>query len=277
MKSSRIEFRADVPWGNFRASGIGKFLLFFANITPVKAVAFLLRRPIKYKAQRPFDVYRWGFKMRLLPRGNYTDQELLFTPLFFEVAERKWLREFFPKGGTFLDIGANSATFSFWVLRQIGEDCVLHAIEPDPMMSSCIEFTKRENGLQQPRVHKCALSDSSGSVTLFITQDNRGQNSLTSTGNAQESALEVPSFTLLDFMDAQNISKADFIKIDVEGNELRVLKPFFEAAPVERRPDFVLAEIAHMENNANRFDWLLQEFGYRLVRKSRMNGLYQRK
>ena len=67
------------------------------------------------------DVVRWGLRLRLHPRDNGCEKNLLFTPQMYEPAERAELAAEIDRAKAdrspfvFVDIGANVGLFSFFV------------------------------------------------------------------------------------------------------------------------------------------------------------------
>ncbi|MDB5651552.1 MAG: methyltransferase FkbM family, partial [Hyphomicrobiales bacterium] len=70
--------------------------------------AFILRGlAVKALAGRPLDVETLGAKMRLYPYNNTCEKRILFTPQFFDPAERAFLASRIRDDMIFVDIGAN--------------------------------------------------------------------------------------------------------------------------------------------------------------------------
>src|SRR6202161_2846028 len=92
-------------------------------------LAILLRRAVTMRLHYPdgaLDVERWGLKMRLHPRDNGCEKNLLFTPQMYEPTELKELGADIAqakqqqKPFVFVDIGANVGLFSFFVAAYVG-------------------------------------------------------------------------------------------------------------------------------------------------------------
>src|SRR5271170_3930480 len=84
-------------------------------------LAILLRRAVTMRLDYPdgaLDVERWGLRMRLHPRDNGCEKNLLFTPQMYEPTELKELGADIDRAGqrqppfVFVDIGANVGLFS---------------------------------------------------------------------------------------------------------------------------------------------------------------------
>lgn len=109
--------------------------------------------------------------------------------------------------GTMLDVGANIGTHSYhyakfgWV----------HCFEPNPLAYECLQHNMK--GLPRVTLHNVAVSDHAGSIDMVLDTSNYGA-SYTKPGTS------IPTITI----DSLNLLACDFIKIDVEGDELAVLR-----------------------------------------------------
>ncbi len=85
--------------------------------------------------------------------------------------------------------------------------------------------------------------------TLQLWSDggsNIGHTSLLKAGTSNPKiSVDVDVVPLVDILDEQGVAKVDLLKIDVEGFEDQVLKPFFDQASEPLWPKAVLIETAH--------------------------------
>ncbi|MEM6793217.1 MAG: FkbM family methyltransferase [Acidobacteriota bacterium] len=145
-----------------------------------------------------------------------------------------------------LDIGANIGFFRLGVLASRPGGRIL-AFEPNPLTYSRLRLTLELNGLGDTlEALPLALADASG-VLPFARHDPKSSSGdgLVDTGRAGPAeTLVVPVATLDSVLEAHGLRRLDWIKIDVEGAELRVfegarktletLRPrlLFEAHPI---------------------------------------------
>jgi FkbM family methyltransferase len=120
-----------------------------------------------------------------------------------------------------IDIGSNVGAFSFKIaanLRTEGTSCRIFAIDPNPYVKDKFEQNRALNA-PDSEIHfrQLAISDQDGTSCFEFTTKNTGGGSISNVG------LEVSVFTLDSFCSRNEISKVDFIKIDVEGFEPFVL------------------------------------------------------
>src|SRR2546425_11083915 len=93
-------------------------------------LAILLRRLVTMRLPYPdgaLDVIRWGLRLRLHPRDNGCEKNLLFTPQMYEPTELAMLVANIDRAKAegrdyvFIDIGANVGLFSFFVASYAGK------------------------------------------------------------------------------------------------------------------------------------------------------------
>src|SRR5436190_20001878 len=115
-------------------------------------VAILMRRLVTARLDYPdgaLDVVRWGFRLRLHPRDNGCEKNLLFTPQMYEPEERAELAAEIDRAKAdgspfvFVDIGANVGLFSFFVAARAARNAHILAVEPDPENLSRLAFNIR--------------------------------------------------------------------------------------------------------------------------------------
>src|ERR1700730_15332235 len=123
-------------------------------------LAILLRRAVTTRLAYPdgaLDVERWGLRMRLHPRDNGCEKNLLFTPRMYEPEGLAELENDIAKAKTqdrpftFVDIGANVGLFSLFVASRAGREARILAIEPEPGNLRRLEFNVGANPGVPPR------------------------------------------------------------------------------------------------------------------------------
>ena len=131
-----------------------------------------------------------------------------------------YLDRLVPEGTITVDVGANCGLYTRKLARLSRR---VHAFEPSHEMADLLRRTSARN----VSVHEVALSDQAGNAELFIPQDGRdlihGLASLQPAVGASSRAVapvNVPT-ARLDAIVRQDVA---FVKIDVEGHELNVLK-----------------------------------------------------
>lgn len=136
-----------------------------------------------------------------------------------------------------IDIGGNVGDYTA-ELRRKHSRLEIHTFEPSP--TNIAKLTTRFAGDNSITLVPFAVSDRSGSATLFSDEPGSGLGSLTQRklDHFNIAFDEVETVTTIRFEDywAQQLHgrQLDLVKIDVEGHELAVLKGFGEALGATR-------------------------------------------
>ena len=97
------------------------------------------------------------------------------------------------------------------------------AVEPIPRMAEAIEKSALANNMTQVSVHALALADAEGQAEFSVERGNTGGSRLGRAAGAVDT-ITVPVATLDALLARLAIGRVDFIKVDVEGFELEVLR-----------------------------------------------------
>jgi FkbM family methyltransferase len=274
------DFDSASPWGRHAPSAWQGRLIAACHAVPpyLRRLILLIRRPIKYGSGQPLDVTVWGYRVRLMPRGNLSEAKLLFAPHLFDPEEFALLRRHLAGGDNFIDIGANAGVYSLWARRWVGEAGRVLAVEPDPEMRRRIEFNLGTNALANIELCALALSDRQGEAELMIKPGQRGENTLAQAeadrAGGERVLLRVPLDTLHHLLDSRGMKTLRALKIDIEGHEPPVLSHFFAHAPESLWPTLAITERKIDTEAAIRA--LFETHGYRCVLVNKLNLAFER-
>jgi FkbM family methyltransferase len=243
-----------------------------------KRRAFFLRSmAIKALKGRPLDVESLGARMRLYPFNNVCEKRILFTPQYFDLAERELLQSRMRPDIVFLDIGANVGGYSLFVAATAGPKARILAIEPQPEIYERLIYNIRQNPFASIKAIDCAVADVDGDITLFVDADNRGETSMRIINSDSVGAhIRVPAKALRNIVTEEGFERIDAMKLDVEGAEDLILEPFFRDVDERLWPQLLLIEFAP-ERWAIDLPKLIAERGYRRVLRTRQKAAYERK
>jgi FkbM family methyltransferase len=216
-------------------------------------LAILLRRAVTMRLDYPdgaLDVERWGMRLRLHPRDNGCEKNLLFTPQMYEPVELAALAADIARAAeqgrpyVFVDIGANVGLFSLFVAARAGDRARILAIEPEPGNLRRLTFNIGANPHAPVTALPIALSDEPGEVAIAIDRRDRGGSRAMKIAPAAAltGTVRVPAQTLLGVLSAEHVDTIDALKIDVEGMEDVILQPFFRDAPQRLWPRLIIIE-----------------------------------
>lgn len=151
-----------------------------------------------------------------------------------------FIREEVKPGQVVLDIGANKGIVTWFLGKQVGPKGRVLAFEPQPEMVPQIERVARSFGLANVEVHGIGLSDRADQASLFRGEAGSTAN-LVAGRDWQQEELEIDVVTLDSFAEEHGLDAIDFIKCDVDGYELPVLRGATRVL-TEQGPD-VLIEV----------------------------------
>lgn len=156
--------------------------------------------------------------------------------------ERALLAQHLCPGAVFVDVGCNFGGYTWWVLKQLGRDCKVVALEPDPELYARLRFNLDTNDWDHVRLFPYAAGGENGTASLRIHGRNRGENSLLLVDGAEVETVKVPLRTLASVLEEAGVEHVDALKMDIEGFEPPVLRSFFDEAHPSLWPGVLVCE-----------------------------------
>ncbi|HMP98433.1 MAG TPA: FkbM family methyltransferase [Cyclobacteriaceae bacterium] len=133
-------------------------------------------------------------------------------------------------GDTVLDIGAHKGGYLYFMLKRTGGTGKVFAFEPQSNLFQYLNQLSKIYKWKNVIIEQLALSDVKSETTLFVPGHKKGNFSSPGATIASEKIIEelshtekVNTDTLDNYCSKHQIIPA-FLKIDVEGNELRIFK-----------------------------------------------------
>jgi FkbM family methyltransferase len=159
----------------------------------------------------------------------------------FPMTHEDWLRSLVRpfEGKLFVDVGAHVGT---WALRATRSFQKVIAFEPNPSTNKILRTNVRLNKLPNITVIGAAISNTTGEIQMPGERWNR-----------KEVEFQVPVRTLDSFR-----LKPSFVKIDTEGNELRVIQGAQET--LKQKPQLLIE--THNAESVERIQKLLWSYDY---------------
>jgi FkbM family methyltransferase len=148
-------------------------------------------------------------------------------------------------GDTVLDIGASIGHTTVSYAVAVGPSGRVHAFEPSPDVLPRLRTNVQRNGLTNIDIYAVAVSDREGTVDFHMPGD--GSSALSSMRpllHREARRVRVPSLTIDSLL--PRIGRVSFVKIDVEGAELLVLRGM--RGLIERDRPAIMTEVTD--------DWL---------------------
>lgn len=141
----------------------------------------------------------------------------------YERPETNFFLATFRPGMSFLDIGANVGYYTALALSIAKCRSRVIAMEPDPESFHYLQKTVLANGGANDICVNKAAADKAGTMTLYVSADNRGDNRLYD-NDFRTGTITVDAVTVDDLLDSLRIETIDFIKVDVQGYEGHALR-----------------------------------------------------
>jgi FkbM family methyltransferase len=195
------------------------------------------------------------------------------TLLIKEPGTIRWLRQQAQPGRTFLDIGANVGIYSIFAAHHLGPQGRVFSVEPHLRNAVALMDNVMTNQLQERvSVMSLALSGESSIIDFRYTEWGTGSShSQLQTGDPitmERAAIanELKATTSIDnLIEQQAMPAPDFIKIDVDGIELAILRGASKLLSGADRPGSIQVECE--PSNYREIAVFMTEHGYSEVEK----------
>ena len=199
-----------------------------ANLLPQKLVAAI--RPYSQMINR--RLFRSGFdqasnvsietfdQFEIAYRSGTADEKVIehsfSNDIFFQT-----MSAYRPKiGDVIIEVGAHIGTFSLLAATKIGDTGKLYAIEASQDTYNFLRINTALNQASNLSAHHLALADQEGTVPLYHNIGNWGHSTVSKLSTITET---VPAMSLSTFMQRNNITRCNFMKLNCEGAEFPIL------------------------------------------------------
>lgn len=126
-----------------------------------------------------------------------------------------------------IDIGAHIGLFALFA-SQFCKNGKIYCFEPVKENFELLESNLMLNNIKNVIAVNAAISTNNEKITIYLNEDESGH-SMYVTGTKK---IEVKSFTLQNVFDSNKLEKCNFIKIDCEGEEYKIIDslstPYFD-------------------------------------------------
>lgn len=142
----------------------------------------------------------------------------------FESKETDFLRKFIKPGQICIDVGANFGWYTILFSKLVGETGSVHAFEPIPHTFEILERNVQLNKCLNVVINNVALDESKGQKDLFLPDIGVSGSFQLHKYDKDYQIIRSRTRTLDDYVEENGINCIDFIKADIEGAELLLLK-----------------------------------------------------
>ncbi len=223
---------------------------------------------VKIKGHKSFRTYNHGL--------------LIENGIFWAGLENGWERQSLKvwiklceKATSIMDVGANTGIYSL-IAATINPDCDIVAFEPVKRVSAMLEKNIRINNYKIKNVEK-ALSNFDGDAIVYDDLSSEHTYAVTVNKNLmvnkdKSSTVKIKTCRLDTYIEENNITHIDLIKIDVETHEAEVLEGFGKY--LELFKPTILIEITYPEV-AKKIQMIFQYLPYLYFNVNEDDGLKQ--
>lgn len=131
---------------------------------------------------------------------------------------KKVIEQYVKKGDVTIDIGANVGKISLLLSKQVGDNGKVFSFEPEQTNYNTIQKNIEINNIKNIQVIQKAVTDKTEQTFIEISHASTGHQIIS---KPNEKTKQIESISLDDYFINQKI---DFVKIDAEGSESKILK-----------------------------------------------------
>ncbi len=131
---------------------------------------------------------------------------------------------FLKPGMTVVDAGANIGLHTLFFAKRVGPEGRVYAFEPGQSAFDRLESHVKRNRLANVRCFHCALGAAEGVVALAENCQDNSRNFVVEASAEAAGCMNIGLRPLDQILKKENVSRVDFLKIDVEGFEPQVLE-----------------------------------------------------
>jgi FkbM family methyltransferase len=181
----------------------------------------------------------------------------------FERTEARIARRLISQGMTTLDIGAHVGFYSLLMAHEVGPSGNVIAVEPVPANVAVLTRNLERNGLARVSVLEAAASDTARRARLSVQPERSGWGSLEI--EREGGHIDVPAVRMDEYLLERRIQQVGFIKIDVEGHELSVLRGLGEYLAPSEGPMLMVERLAGRNDTWEEILAFLGGLGYQPI------------
>ncbi len=170
----------------------------------------------------------------------------IFTPHFLNPHSYEWGKCRISPNDWVIDVGACEGFFTRYAFHKKGNVCVIEAV---PDLIEAIKLTLSYNKISGAVLVNGLLGNSSGSSLISIDL-----NHISISHESKEKGIPIRKFTLDELINQRVIPRIDFIKADVEGAELEVIKGAVNSI-LKYKPKISLAVYHRVEETRQLLDF----------------------
>lgn len=212
-----------------------------------------------YMKRRRNSFHVVGSEMTVLTADRGVSRELAVHRIHEPLATLL-LQQYLKPGMTAVDVGSNIGYYALLESRLVEPGGRVIAIEPVPRNFEQLRLNIRKNGRSNVHLNQLAVADRNGTLPIYLSARSNWH-SLLPTPSSKTCTVTVS--TLDAFLPGFELSSVDFIRMDLEGYEIQVIKGMRQILEVYR-PHLLIELHPDLVGPDATIDYLrtLEEFGY---------------
>jgi FkbM family methyltransferase len=169
------------------------------------------------------------------------------------------------EGQTVLDLGCYSGLTAIAFSKAVKGAGHVVSVEPDPgNFAACVQnfdLHRRMNGSHRITLLPLAVSSHGGTLT-FSSEGAMGSSAVAIVGGYRGDVVEIPCATLDEIVQQSRAGRIDFIKMDIEGSELDVIRNAGAFLRTHRPRMIIEPHVVNGELDAKELVGCLTSYGY---------------
>lgn len=163
-----------------------------------------------------------------------------------------------------IDCGANIG-MSVLFFKDMYPKSKILAFEPNPNSFALLKLNMQVNNIQGVQLFNCALNDRNGSVDFYVPEQRGSLNGSSINGHNNGNKISVKGKKLSDYISNKKI---DFLKLDIEGAEQKVIEDLRRHNVLSSVDEIIVEYHYQADGSATQFeDFLLNFKNFRLVKR----------
>ena len=235
-------------------------LLFFIKKTYLSVTLILKRVFVKYIPLKIMFIFSKGGKIIKKIQGSKMILDLNDIGISRELAiygvheknSTGEVKKIITEGMRILEVGANIGYYALLETSLAGSDGHLYAMEPSPYNFDLLTNNLKLNGLKNYDLYKVAAGSQEGKAKFLLS----GRSNLSTFIEREDLTGEEVDVDVIKLDNFLQGKKIDFIRMDVEGYELEILKGAEMSLSTGNKPKYffieVHSELLHKKNSSAR-------------------------
>lgn len=166
-------------------------------------------------------------------------------------------------GDVVFDLGAYAGGATYHFSRAVGAAGHVYAFEPDPSSYECLMRNIELHSMTNVTPERCGVWSHTGRVA-FQAEGNMGSAVVEAAARTSDTMQSIDVVSLTDYCAKKEISRVDFVKLDVEGSEAAILRSSGDFISTFRPPMVIEVHFVRGVRTDDEVTNALQRHGYRL-------------